>query len=167
MSDRVAKAVKKKKDAPDDEGAPGEPLPTERHRHMTAGDRQSLALLRREARKAGASLATGGKGGLPPAVVLEAMRRDGFRCKRCGSQYMLGVHHKGDVVNLVHRALRKNAHAVKPEALVTICEAREDGGEACHDAIHQLDRDVGAGKGGQVGHGKGETPDDTKVTNEG
>lgn len=97
----------------------------------------ALRKLRQEADARGVTLASGGEGGLPPEVVLQVMRRDGYRCKRCGGVKGLSVHHKGRHLENVRTAfteLPKN----DPKGIVTVCED-------CHDDIHDDDR---AGHGG-------------------
>lgn len=97
-------------------------------------EQRALATLQKEAKRNGATLATGGKGGLPPSLVLGVMRRDGFTCKRCGKRAMLSVHHKGHVENPTSKKLKALGSKNVPQNLATICET-------CHDGIHEEDRE--------------------------
>lgn len=97
-------------------------------------EENALETMRKEAKKAGASLATDGEGGLSPSLVLGVMRRDKYTCKVCGENQNIGVHHKGGVVK--SKWLSKMGHANKSENLVTICES-------CHDNVHEEAREEG------------------------
>jgi hypothetical protein len=102
-------------------------------------ERAALRAIRVGARKAGSFLTSGGKGGLPPSLVLGVMRRDKFTCKVCGELGSrdnggLGVHHKGGIPE--SQWLKRKGHANDPNNLVTIC-AR------CHDNIHEKAREEG------------------------
>lgn len=101
---------------------------------LPPAEAKALERLRDEAAAKGVTLATGGKGGLPPSLVLGVMRRDGYRCHRCGGRKDLSLHHKAGVV--ASRWLSRLGHANKPEAIVTVCMA-------CHDAIHDKARAEG------------------------
>jgi 5-methylcytosine-specific restriction endonuclease McrA len=90
--------------------------------------------MRQEAKAAGSKLESGGKGGLPPSLVLHVMRRDGYRCARCGSQDGVSVHHKGGIVNSAWAA--KVGHSNDPGNIVTICHK-------CHDKVHDEARAEG------------------------
>ena len=61
---------------------------------LNAHEQATLAKMQKEATAAGATLATGGKGGLPPSMVLGCLRKGAWKCSRCGGQKDLGVHHK-------------------------------------------------------------------------
>lgn len=93
----------------------------------------ALNKLRKEAKEKGATLATNGEGGLPSSQVLGVMRRDGYKCKRCGKKENLSIHHKGHLLNPASKWLVKKATSNDSNNLVTICEE-------CHDAIHKDDR---------------------------
>lgn len=80
-----------------------------------------------QARRAGATLQNEGKGGLPSSLVLGVMKRDEFRCKRCGGQENLTMHHKAGIVESAW--LSRKGHANEPNALVTLCAH-------CHDVLH-------------------------------
>lgn len=97
-------------------------------------EEKALETMRSEARAKGATLATGGEGGLSPSLVLGVMRRDKYTCKVCGEKQDIGVHHKGGIVK--SKWLSKMGHASTPENLVTICEH-------CHDNIHDEAREEG------------------------
>lgn len=94
-------------------------------------EQKALAILQREAKRAGATLANDGKGGLPPSLVLGVMRRDDFTCKRCGKQDDLIVHHKGGIVR--SKKLSAMGHKNIPQNIVTVCES-------CEDAQHEQAR---------------------------
>lgn len=111
----------------------------EPERKLSANEAKALAKLQAEAKANGATLATEGKGGLAPSLVLGLMRRDKFTCKKCGGQKDLSVHHKAGTPNLVSRALRKRGHSNDPKNLATICKE-------CHDSVHEEDRDAAAQK---------------------
>jgi hypothetical protein len=127
MSDAVVKLAKNRQ--PSNKGGE-EPK-------LSQNEAKALAKIQAEAKAKGATLATGGKGGLPPSLVLGVFRRDEWKCKKCGGQKMLSVHHKGGTPNLVSRAMRKKGHSNDPNNIVTICED-------CHDDVHEEDRDVEA-----------------------
>jgi len=102
-------------------------------RNTDPNDEAVLRRLRRDAAQAGATLATGGKGGLPPTLVRDVMRRDQFRCKACGTNQGLIVHHKGGLEAPVSRWLANKGKSNDPNNIVTLCTS-------CHDAIHDEDR---------------------------
>ncbi len=95
---------------------------------LSREDRRSLSLIRKEAKKAGTHLLHGGKGGLPPSLVLGVMRRDKYQCKSCGSRDNIEVHHKGGIVE--SKWLSKKGHANEKDNIVTICDK-------CHNRIHE------------------------------
>ncbi len=103
-------------------------------------EQRALHHLRKEARIAKATLASGGKGGLPTSMVLGVMRRDGFRCKVCGGAKGLGIHHKGGDVR--SDWLSKKGHKLVLNNLVTICDKSPDG-KSCHDRVHDHAREDG------------------------
>lgn len=100
-------------------------------RGLEKNEQRALQLLREGATKAKASLANGGKGGLPPSLVLHVMRRDKFTCKRCGMKQDLIVHHKGGIVRSDY--LSELGHKNVPQNIVTVCES-------CEDAQHEQAR---------------------------
>jgi hypothetical protein len=102
-------------------------------------EKQALAKIQSEAKQKGVTLESGGKGGLPPSLVLGIFRRDEWKCKICGGTHNLSIHHKAGAKNLVSKALLKKGHSNDPSNLVCICNQ-------CHDKIHTIDREVGAGK---------------------
>jgi hypothetical protein len=121
VSDAVVKLARNRKHPP----GKGEDPP------LSPNETKALAKMRAEAKEKGVTLATGGKGGLPPSLVLGVFRRDGWKCKECGGQKMLSVHHKGGTPNLVSRALRSNkGHSNDPSNVVSVCED-------CHDDAHE------------------------------
>lgn len=103
-----------------------------------AGDHAGERVRRRiiaEAAKFGATLGKpDAKGGLPPQLVLNALRRDRYRCKRCGSRDKVGPHHKGGVVE--SGWLSRKGHANELNNISTICER-------CHDRVHDQARAEG------------------------
>jgi len=101
---------------------------------LPAPEAKALERVREEAAAKGATLLTNGKGGLPPSLVLGEMRRDEYRCKRCGGREGLSLHHKGGVV--ASRWLAKKGHSGDFNNVTTICGK-------CHDAIHQQARAAG------------------------
>lgn len=109
-------------------------LEKDKERPLSAPERKALHLLRKEARKAGTTLASGGKGGLPPSFVLNVMRRDDYQCKVCGGRDSIGLHHKGGIVE--SKWLSKKGHKLEANNVVTICDK-------CHDNIHQKARREG------------------------
>jgi cytochrome c553 len=127
MSNAVVRLVKNRKPDRSQEDKLGE------------NEQKALAKLQAEAKQQGATLATGGKGGLPPSLVLGVMRRDEYKCKKCGESKDLSVHHKAGTPNLVSRAMRRKGHSNDPNNLVTVCAG-------CHDDVHQEDRDAGKQK---------------------
>lgn len=101
---------------------------------LSPNEQRALDKLRSEAEAKGATLATDGKGGLPPSLVLGVMRRDKFTCKKCGKKKDIAVHHKGGVVK--SKWLDRKGHSNDPNNIVTICES-------CHDDIHEEAREEG------------------------
>jgi hypothetical protein len=99
-------------------------------------ERKALWTMRREAKERGSLLTSGGKGGLPPSLVLGVMRRDKYRCKSCGRKGTkenggIGIHHKGGIVE--SKWLSAKGHSNDPNNLVTICNS-------CHDEEHEKAR---------------------------
>lgn len=105
-----------------------------KQKSLSPDEQNTLKILRREARRKGATLATGGKGGLPPSLVLGVMRRDEYECKVCGTQEMISIHHKGGIWS--SPKMFRRGHSNQPNNLVTICVE-------CHDALHDKARDAG------------------------
>jgi 5-methylcytosine-specific restriction endonuclease McrA len=106
---------------------------------LSKEERRSLILLRREARGHGATLKSGGRGGLSPSLVLTVLRRDGYQCKVHGDRGEgahggLTLHHKGGVVE--SSWLSDKGHKSVPNNLVTLCVQ-------AHDAIHNKARAEG------------------------
>ena len=125
MSEAVIKLAKNRKPPPDDG----------QEQKLSPNEAKALAKIQAEAKEKGATLATEGKDGLPPSLVLGVFRRDKWKCKKCGGQENLSMHHKAGTPNLVSRALGKKGHSNDPNNLVTICEG-------CHDDVHEEDRDA-------------------------
>ena len=105
---------------------------------LSMQEQKNLATLRTEAKKAGSFLATGGKGGLSPTLVLQVMKRDRFLCKACGRKGTedngITVHHAGGVIS--SQAASNAGHESKPSNVVTLCEN-------CHDKIHVKAKKMG------------------------
>ena len=100
-------------------------------------ERKALSRIRLEAKALGAVLATGGRGGLPPSLVLGVFRRDEYTCKVHGDRGEganggLTVHHKGGLKHPASAWLRKKDHVSTLNNLVILC-AR------AHDDIHTED----------------------------
>jgi len=120
---------------------------------LSAQERLALKKLRREARAAGATLATGGKGGLPPSLVLGRMRRDKYRCQNedCPDpQKDLTVDHisghpkeiAADPGARNRKDLKRGiklGHVNTIDAIHTVCAT-------CHDFIHERERQIDSGK---------------------
>jgi 5-methylcytosine-specific restriction endonuclease McrA len=104
---------------------------------MTKDERGALRNMRKEAKLRGATLHDNGEGGLPSSLVLGVMRRDKYKCKRCGTRKDLTMHHKGHLKNPTSRWLAKKGRESDPNNIVTLCVN-------CHDAIHQEDEKEGA-----------------------
>jgi hypothetical protein len=119
VSEHLAKYVTHKRSSSRPRGDDESSLP--------ADEAKALSRIRSEAASAGATLANGGKGGLPPSMVLGIFRRDGFQCKKCGGRENVSIHHKGGVV--MSQWLSKKGHKLDRNNLVTICNR-------CHDKIH-------------------------------
>ena len=103
---------------------------------LNAHEQATLAKMQREAKAAGATLATGGRGNLPPSMVLGCLRRDNFACKLCGGKKDLTVHHKAHLENPSPKMVRfakKVDQRNDPKAIVTVCTD-------CHTLIHNGDR---------------------------
>lgn len=105
-------------------------------RPLSTSERKALVRMLREAREAGALLANGGRGGLPPSLVLGAFRRDGWRCKRCSAagaaESGLLVHHKGALKYPESLWLQRKGKSNELNNLVTVCKR-------CHNAVHGND----------------------------
>lgn len=107
---------------------------------LSSEERRSLQLIRQGAKKAGSFLRSGGKGGLPPSLVLAVMRRDNFKCKVCGQvgdkekNGGLEVHHKSGIIE--SKWASQKGHANDKNNIVSICHS-------CHDKIHTKAREEG------------------------
>lgn len=101
------------------------------------GEAKALDRLQAEATEAGATLHSGGTGGLPSSVVLGIMRRDHYHCHKCGDNKNLTLHHKADILASPYlRRLHKVAGRTDPNNLVTLCQK-------CHDSVHETAREEG------------------------
>ena len=104
---------------------------------LNAHEQATLAKMQREAKAAGATLATGGKGGLPPSMCLGAFRRHEWKCAACGGKKDLTIHHVAHLENPSPKMVRfgkKLDQRNDPKAVECVCQK-------CHDRIHQRDRD--------------------------
>lgn len=106
---------------------------------LRPGEQKALDKIQKEAKQVKSFLTTGGKGGLPPSLVLGVMRRDKYTCKTCGQKGSkenggLGVHHKGGVAE--SKWLSAKGHTNDPNNLVSICAN-------CHDKVHEKARAEG------------------------
>jgi hypothetical protein len=126
-ADLAAEAARQKAEKRAKEKASQPPLHPDEERAL----KRTIA----EAKRAGATLDDEEGGGLPASMVLGVLRRDHWRCKRCGGQERLSVHHKGHLENPSPKMKRLSDRLEKtdPKSVVTICGP-------CHDAIHDADR---------------------------
>lgn len=113
--------------------------PRQERAPLSSEERLALHKLRTEARKAGARLATGGRGGISPSLALFCFRRDGYRCQLHGDRGQgenggLTLHHRGGIV--ASQLLSKMGHKNIPENLQVICEL-------AHDEVHDAARAEG------------------------
>jgi len=95
-------------------------------------EQNALRKMRQEAKAVGATLHDNGEGGLSASLVLGIMRRDRYKCHRCGTRKDLNVHHKGHLKNPASRWLAKKGRDNDPNNIVTLCKT-------CHDEIHVED----------------------------
>lgn len=131
---------------------------------LAPDEANALKKLQGLAKQQGCLLTSGGKGGLPPSLVLHVFKRDAdedgnFRCKVCGETGTdenggLGVHHKYQHIT-APKERRKGVLANKqgrrndPSQMIVIC-ARD------HDKVHQRDRAEYGGKDAdEIRKGKG------------
>jgi 5-methylcytosine-specific restriction endonuclease McrA len=106
-------------------------------------EQKALDTIQREAKERHSFLTSGGKGGLPPSLVLGVLRRDKYTCKTCGEKGDqdnggIGIHHKYQ--HLADSKERKKGMLANkqgrrndPSQMVTICKR-------CHDNVHEEDR---------------------------
>lgn len=102
----------------------------DRYDAMPRSEQRALENTLKEAEERGANLRSGGFGGLPASLALGIYRRDEFRCKRCGTQDGLSLHHKGGIKDSRHAWRRK---ANSPTNLVVLCAP-------CHGQVHDEDQ---------------------------
>lgn len=113
-------------------------------------EQRALQKIRSEAARAGSFLTSGGKGGLRPSLVLGVMRRDEWRCKKCGElgneieNGGLSVHHANQHIQnpkVRAKGIRANEEGRRndPGQLHSVCAK-------CHDDIHEEDRDENPGE---------------------
>lgn len=107
-----------------------------KERRRSGGEKRALEELRRLADEHDVELENDGEGGLPTELVLKVMKRDDFRCKRCGGKRKapVTVHHKGGIVE--SEWLSKKGHKNDPNNIVTFCTK-------CHDDVHEEAREEG------------------------
>jgi 5-methylcytosine-specific restriction endonuclease McrA len=101
---------------------------------LPPGEEKALKKLQQEAKQRGATLATGGKGGLPASLVLGVMRRDKYHCKVCGTNKDLSLHHVGGIVSSPR--VSRMGHSNQMNNIITVCPS-------CHDRMHQEAREKG------------------------
>lgn len=96
-------------------------------------ERAALRTIRREARKAGSYLASGGKGGGSPSFVLGRFRKAEWKCVVCGrlgskkDNGGLSLHHVGGIVSSPR--VSRLGHKWVPANVIAICND-------CHNRIH-------------------------------
>jgi hypothetical protein len=139
MSEALAKLQQKRNDLPRDD-------------QLNPEQQKTLEKLRKEAAAASSLLASGGKGGLEPGLVLNVMRRDRYKCKVCGEPGNeknggIGVHHKAKLENpnsqwLKDKKVETERNPNDAALLVTICDR-------CHDGVHDEDRARGDDEQGE------------------
>lgn len=111
---------------------------------LTPQEQRAFAKIQSESKEAGSELASGGKGGLPPSLVLGVFRRDKWRCKVCGHlgnmklNGGLSVHHKYQHIQDVTErrkgmAANREGRRNDPSQMTSIC-AKD------HDKVHERDR---------------------------
>jgi hypothetical protein len=119
----------------------------------SAQERMALKKIRREAKAAGATLETNGEGGLPPSLVLGAMRRDRFACvnehcptpkKNITVDHISG--HPKEIAQDKGARKRKDlrrgiklGHVNVLAAIHTLCAQ-------CHDRVHDREREIDHGE---------------------
>jgi cytochrome c553 len=106
--------------------------------NLSSEDAAELAKLQKEAKRANAYLASGGKGGLDPHLAHAVFKRDKYRCKQCGtrgrSHNGLTLHHRGGIVS--SERMSRAAHKNTESNIVTLCES-------CHSKDHDKARAEG------------------------
>lgn len=103
-------------------------------RDVPVGEAKALDRMQAEAIEHGATLHSEGRGGLPASIVLGVLRRDEYRCHKCGGKEDLTMHHKADIFASDYlRRLHKVAGRTDARNLVTLCQK-------CHDSVHEQAR---------------------------
>lgn len=115
-------------------------------------EKLALATLRREAKAKGTTLLNGGRGGLPPSMVLNVLRRADYACEygpqyeldraptaddlkhRCGSRKDITIHHKGGIP--ADQWLSRIGHKSVPANLAVLCAKH-------HNLVHEEARKRG------------------------
>ena len=75
-------------------GGDGDPGGGGERPELSPADEAVVEKMNAEADSLGASLADGGRGGLPPETALKAFRLGGYRCEACGTRENLTLHHR-------------------------------------------------------------------------
>lgn len=123
--------------------------PKELKKKLSAQERAALKKLRREARAAGATLASDGEGGLAPSLALGVFRRGKWRCSNpdCPAPMKLIDldHISGHAEEIAADPAARNrkdlkrgvklGHVNKLDALHVLCRA-------CHNAVHNRERAI-------------------------
>ena len=101
---------------------------------LSREEQSALRKTREEAKRAGATLATDGEGGIQPSQALGVYRRCEWKCKKCGGKDMLMLHHKANLENPSSKMAQLLARTKRTDqrGIVVICKG-------CHDAIHDDD----------------------------
>ena len=122
---------------------------SKRYAAKVMSDDAIRAKIRRMAKLAGATLANDGKGGLPAATALAVFKRDRWKCtnKHCPApKKNITLDHisgHADEIEADPEARNRDdlqegielGHVDKPEALHVLCAA-------CHDRVHEREREI-------------------------
>ena len=136
--------------------------PEPEKRKWNAQERLALKKLRKEAKAAGATLENNGEGGLAPSLCLGIFRKGRWRCSNedCPAPQKLITldhisGHPEEIAANPDARRRKDlqrgiaaGHVNKPVALHVLCAA-------CHDRVHNREREIGAGKKPEPMRGQG------------
>lgn len=132
MSDTLVKWKRGQEPSKDDGESRRDDLPKEDD--LPPLERRAFDKMQKEAKENGATLANGGRGGLPPSLVLGQFRKAGWKCAKCGTQDDISIHHRGGIP--ATKKLSRMGHENSLENLEVICES-------CHDKEHNEARKEG------------------------